>query len=68
MITTLAEAEGLRGHAESIRVRCDRCLRRREVVQNLKEYHPPLGGRDGLRLDFNENVGGLFAARARYDV
>ena len=22
----------------------------------MKEYHPPLGGRDGLRLDFNENT------------
>jgi histidinol-phosphate aminotransferase len=33
-------------------------LRARKTVENLKEYHPPLGGRDGLRLDFNENVGG----------
>ena len=24
----------------------------------MKEYHPPLGGRHGLRLDFNENVDG----------
>jgi len=24
----------------------------------LKEYHPPLGNRDGLRLDFNENTAG----------
>jgi len=30
----------------------------RAVVQGLKEYHPPLGNRNGLRLDFNENVGG----------
>jgi len=22
----------------------------------MKEYHPPLGGREGLRLDFNENT------------
>ena len=22
----------------------------------MKEYHPPLGGRDALRLDFNENT------------
>ena len=22
----------------------------------MKEYHPPLGSRDGLRLDFNENT------------
>jgi histidinol-phosphate aminotransferase len=33
-------------------------LRARKTVENLKEYHPPLAGRDGLRLDFNENVGG----------
>jgi len=25
-------------------------------VQDLPEYHPPLAGRDGLRLDFNENT------------
>ncbi len=33
-------------------------LNARAVVQNLKEYHPPLGGRAGLRLDFNENSSG----------
>jgi len=33
-------------------------LRARTAVQKMKEYHPPLGNRDGLRLDFNENVGG----------
>lgn len=33
-------------------------LNARAVVQKLKEYHPPLGRREGLRLDFNENVGG----------
>jgi histidinol-phosphate aminotransferase len=33
-------------------------LRARRVVESLKEYHPPLAGRDGLRLDFNENVDG----------
>jgi histidinol-phosphate aminotransferase len=33
-------------------------LRARKVVENLKEYHPPLAGREGLRLDFNENAGG----------
>lgn len=33
-------------------------LKPRTVVQNLKEYHPPLGGREGLRLDFNENSSG----------
>ena len=25
-------------------------------VRAMKEYHPPLGGRDALRLDFNENT------------
>lgn len=33
-------------------------LRAREPVRSMKEYHPPLSGRDGLRLDFNENVSG----------
>ncbi len=33
-------------------------LHARSTIQTLKEYHPPLGGRDGLRLDFNENVDG----------
>lgn len=28
----------------------------REIVRAIKEYHPPLGQRDGLRLDFNENT------------
>jgi histidinol-phosphate aminotransferase len=27
-------------------------------VRTLKEYHPPLGNREGLRLDFNENTAG----------
>ncbi len=31
-------------------------LNAREAVQSLKEYHPPLSGRTGLRLDFNENT------------
>jgi len=33
-------------------------LRPREVVRTLPSYHPPLAGRDGLRLDFNENTVG----------
>jgi histidinol-phosphate aminotransferase len=33
-------------------------LEARESVLNLPTYHPPLGGRDGLRLDFNENTVG----------
>jgi histidinol-phosphate aminotransferase len=33
-------------------------LKPREAVKNLPSYHPPLGNRDGLRLDFNENTVG----------
>ena len=33
-------------------------LNARESVRTLKEYHPPLGNREGLRLDFNENTAG----------
>lgn len=33
-------------------------LKARQAVQSLKSYHPPLGGRQGLRLDFNENTVG----------
>jgi histidinol-phosphate aminotransferase len=33
-------------------------LRAREAVNGVPSYHPPLGGRDGLRLDFNENTVG----------
>ncbi|MCU1299384.1 MAG: histidinol phosphate aminotransferase apoenzyme [Acidobacteriaceae bacterium] len=33
-------------------------LKAREAVYRLKTYHPPLGNRDGLRLDFNENTVG----------
>jgi histidinol-phosphate aminotransferase len=33
-------------------------LKAREAVRTLKEYHPPLGDRKGLRLDFNENTFG----------
>ena len=35
-----------------------RMLKPRTVVHNLPIYHPPLGGRQGLRLDFNENTVG----------
>jgi histidinol-phosphate aminotransferase len=28
----------------------------RELVRRIKEYHPPLGDRSGVRLDFNENT------------
>ena len=33
-------------------------LRVRDAVRKAPEYHPPLGGRSGLRLDFNENTAG----------
>ena len=33
-------------------------LKPRDAVRYLKEYHPPLGNRQGLRLDFNENTVG----------
>src|SRR6266481_5186375 len=33
-------------------------LKARDSVRTLKEYHPPLGNRSGLRLDFNENTAG----------
>jgi histidinol-phosphate aminotransferase len=33
-------------------------LRPRDAVQALPSYHPPLAGRNGLRLDFNENTAG----------
>lgn len=33
-------------------------LKPRESVRTLPTYHPPLGGREGLRLDFNENTVG----------
>src|SRR5215467_13452118 len=33
-------------------------LEARAAVRWLKEYHPPLGNREGLRLDFNENTAG----------
>jgi histidinol-phosphate aminotransferase len=33
-------------------------LRARDAVRTLKQYHPPLGEREGLRLDFNENTVG----------
>lgn len=31
-------------------------LNPRKAVQSLPEYHPPLGSRVGLRMDFNENT------------
>src|SRR5271169_3730593 len=33
-------------------------LSARQAVRHMHEYHPPLAGRTGLRLDFNENTDG----------
>jgi histidinol-phosphate aminotransferase len=33
-------------------------LKARAAVYNVKSYHPPLGDRTGLRMDFNENTVG----------
>lgn len=33
-------------------------LKPREALQTLPSYHPPLAGRSGVRLDFNENTVG----------
>ena len=33
-------------------------LNPRQAVLQMREYHPPLAGRAGLRLDFNENTEG----------
>ncbi len=33
-------------------------LSARKAVRDMHEYHPPLAGRKGLRLDFNENTEG----------
>jgi histidinol-phosphate aminotransferase len=33
-------------------------LKPRNAVSSIPAYHPPLAGRDGLRLDFNENTAG----------
>jgi len=33
-------------------------LKARAALYSLKSYHPPLGNRQGLRLDFNENTVG----------
>ncbi len=33
-------------------------LNPRKAVLEMREYHPPLAGRTGLRLDFNENTEG----------
>ncbi len=34
----------------------NRTVKPRRAVLSMPEYHPPLAGRDMLRLDFNENT------------
>jgi histidinol-phosphate aminotransferase len=33
-----------------------KAVRPRKLVEEMPEYHPPLAGREALRLDFNENT------------
>jgi len=33
-------------------------LQPRDLISRMKDYHPPLGDRSGIRLDFNENTVG----------
>jgi histidinol-phosphate aminotransferase len=40
-------------------------LKARVAVRTLKEYHPPLADRVGLRMDFNENTAGCSPAVLR---
>ncbi len=66
----LAQAEGLRGHEAAIRERMQASAKDdvddgttrfptpRALVLRMPEYHPPLGDRSALRLDFNENTEG----------
>ena len=48
-MASAAEVEGVKGEA-AVRPRA------RRAVLAMPEYHPPLAGRDALRLDFNENT------------
>src|ERR1017187_3404015 len=54
-MASAAEVESVKGEA-AVRPRA------RRAVLAMPEYHPPLAGRDALRLDFNENT---FAASPR---
>ncbi len=40
----------------SVKVDATPTIQPRRAVQAMPEYHPPLNGRDALRLDFNENT------------
>ena len=48
-MASAAEVESVKGEA-AVRPRA------RRAVLAMPEYHPPLAGRDALRLDFNENT------------
>ena len=48
-MVSVVEAEGVKS-AAAVRPRA------RRAVLAMPEYHPPLAGRDALRLDFNENT------------
>lgn len=64
----MAAAEGLRGHEIAVRERMMTAATQtssaarvrfpapRARLRTMPEYHPPLGNRDALRLDFNENT------------
>ena len=62
----LARAEGLTGHENAILGRMDAARMDETIsfpeprarVRQMPEYHPPLGSREALRLDFNENTQG----------
>ena len=45
-----AEIEGVKCEAAAVLPRA------RRAVLAMPEYHPPLAGREALRLDFNENT------------
>jgi histidinol-phosphate aminotransferase len=55
-VTSLFEVEGLGSETTVVMPKA------RRAVLAMAEYHPPLAGRDALRLDFNENT---FAASPR---
>jgi histidinol-phosphate aminotransferase len=42
--------------SESVMTHTTRAPEPRAGVRSMKEYYPPVAGRDGLRLDFNENT------------
>ena len=49
MMASLVEMESVKGEVAAM-------PKARRAVLAMPEYHPPLAGRDALRLDFNENT------------